>query len=259
MVTTRSATASSSSSYGSTRKSTSTSTGRTTSIAKTTLSSKKASARKATETQQSKGKTKSKSKGSSKFPYDFPYSDLCLRTCPHLYRTGVGEQGVLMVEPYKSEILPHWRFKDPHAATDSSTKIYSMFRSYVEEGDFAGADMARKFIQMGYTRARRYANRKGGKKYIYDSDDDSSAHGYKNRRTEIKRLEEADQDPDKVEAARIFKTLLDEKVWTNDEYVKMRQKHIEWAKNQPTLQKGSAEVQEALLPDPAKEREVRKW
>jgi NDP-sugar pyrophosphorylase family protein len=26
-------------------------------------------------------------------------------------------------------------------------------------------DMARKFIQMGYTRARRYANHKGGKKY----------------------------------------------------------------------------------------------
>lgn len=28
-----------------------------------------------------------------------------------------------------------------------------------------GADMARKFIQMGMTRARRYANHKGGKKY----------------------------------------------------------------------------------------------
>ncbi|SDD07289.1 protein of unknown function [Terribacillus halophilus] len=27
------------------------------------------------------------------------------------YRVGRGEQGVLMVEPYKSETLPHWRFK----------------------------------------------------------------------------------------------------------------------------------------------------
>jgi hypothetical protein len=26
-------------------------------------------------------------------------------------------------------------------------------------------DMARKFLQMGYTRARRYANRKSGRKY----------------------------------------------------------------------------------------------
>jgi hypothetical protein len=31
--------------------------------------------------------------------------------------------------------------------------------------DFVGADMARKFLQMGWTRARRYANHKGGRKY----------------------------------------------------------------------------------------------
>ncbi len=28
-----------------------------------------------------------------------------------------------------------------------------------------GADLARKYLQMGYTRARRYTNYKGGKKY----------------------------------------------------------------------------------------------
>ena len=31
--------------------------------------------------------------------------------------------------------------------------------------DFPGADMARKFLRMGWTRARRYANHKGGRKY----------------------------------------------------------------------------------------------
>lgn len=40
-----------------------------------------------------------------------------------------------------------------------------MFRQYLMINDFVGADMARKFLQMGYTRARRYANYKGGKKY----------------------------------------------------------------------------------------------
>ena len=39
------------------------------------------------------------------------------------------------------------------------------FQTYLKAGDFVGADMARKFLQMGYTRARRYANYKGGKKY----------------------------------------------------------------------------------------------
>lgn len=43
--------------------------------------------------------------------------------------------------------------------------LSSAFDFYVRIGDFVGADMARKFIQMGMTRAGRYANRAGGKKY----------------------------------------------------------------------------------------------
>ena len=31
--------------------------------------------------------------------------------------------------------------------------------------DFVGADMSRKFVQMGMTRAKRYANHRGGRKY----------------------------------------------------------------------------------------------
>ena len=50
-------------------------------------------------------------------------------------------------------------------AETSSATIYRMFESYLESGDFPGADMARKFLQMGWTRARRYANHKGGRKY----------------------------------------------------------------------------------------------
>lgn len=33
------------------------------------------------------------------------------RQHPELYKVAKGEQGVLTVEPYKSEILPHWRFR----------------------------------------------------------------------------------------------------------------------------------------------------
>lgn len=33
------------------------------------------------------------------------------RKHPELYKVAKGEQGVLTVEPYKSEILPHWRFR----------------------------------------------------------------------------------------------------------------------------------------------------
>ena len=140
------------------------------------------------------------------FDYDLDYKNLDLRAHPELYRVGRGEQGVLLVEPYKSEILPHWRFATPDIAKESSETIYQMFLDYLAADDFVGADMARKFIQMGYTRARRYANHKGGKKYNGSVPDDkkglSGAHG----REELPRSAE---DPVKAESARIFKVQWD--------------------------------------------------
>lgn len=74
------------------------------------------------------------------------------------YRIGRGETGVLTFEPYKSAILPLWRFKTPALARQSSARIYDKFLEYykVEErdgeggvkGDFVGMDMCRKFLQM---------------------------------------------------------------------------------------------------------------
>ena len=40
-----------------------------------------------------------------------------------------------------------------------------MYHTYKDVEDFVGMDMCRKFLEMGFTRARRYANRKDGKKY----------------------------------------------------------------------------------------------
>ena len=95
-------------------------------------------------------------------------ADTDFRARPGLYRVGRGEQGVLMVEPYKSELLPLWRFATPAVAARSAAALYRRFLDYLEAGDFVGADMARKFLQMGYTRARRYANYAGGRKYRPD-------------------------------------------------------------------------------------------
>lgn len=102
---------------------------------------------------------------SQNFDYSLDYGSIDFRQRPELYRIGRGEQGVLLVEPYKSEIVPHWRFKTVAEAKKSSAKIMRMFRAYVKADDFVGADMARKFLQMGWTWARRYANHRGGRKY----------------------------------------------------------------------------------------------
>ncbi|URT70927.1 DUF4385 domain-containing protein [Cytobacillus firmus] len=121
------------------------------------------------------------------FDYDLDFDNIDFRKNPELYRVGRGEQGVLLVEPYKSEILEHWRFKTPEIAEESSDKIYQMFLNYKEQEDFVGMDMARKFLQMGYTRARRYTNYKGGKKY-----------------DENGKVNERQNDPVKAESASIF-------------------------------------------------------
>ncbi len=99
------------------------------------------------------------------FDYDLDFSKIDFSKHPELYRIGKGEQGVLLVKPYKSQILPHWKFKTVADAKKSSKKIYSLFLDYLKKEDFPGADMARKFLQMGWTRARRYANHAGGRKY----------------------------------------------------------------------------------------------
>lgn len=82
------------------------------------------------------------------------------------YRIARGEQGVLTFEPYKSFLLPHWRFRTVPIARTSSATLWDKFLEYYDAGDFVGMDMTRKFIQMGMTRAGRYANYKGGRKYV---------------------------------------------------------------------------------------------
>lgn len=100
---------------------------------------------------------------SRKAPVDTPA--LLSKSLRMSYRIGRGEQGVLTFEPYKSALLPFWRFKTVDIARKSSADLWDRFVAYETAGDFVGADMARKFIQMGMTRAARYANHKGGRKY----------------------------------------------------------------------------------------------
>ena len=71
--------------------------------------------------------------------------DIDYRERPEKYRIGRGEKGVLTVEPYKSELLPYWKFKTHEEAQISASKIYKMFQGYLEKEDFVGADMAASF------------------------------------------------------------------------------------------------------------------
>ena len=89
------------------------------------------------------------------FDYELDYKSLDFTDSEtrKLYRIGRGEQGVLLVRPYTDDICAHWRFVDETTARKSSTKIYSMFCEFRRRKDFIGMDMARKFLEMGFTRA----------------------------------------------------------------------------------------------------------
>ena len=98
-------------------------------------------------------------------------SDIDYRKNPHLYKIGRGQQGVLVCEPYKSELYPLWRFKTPEEAQLSCNLIYIKFLEYIEQGDFVGADMAKKYLHMGFTRSRRYWNHSSGRKWTKENGD----------------------------------------------------------------------------------------
>ena len=102
------------------------------------------------------------------FDYKLDYKNTLFRPNDTRYRIGRGEQGVLLVRPYTDVICRHWRFKTLKEARVSSQKIFDMYLDYRILKDFVGMDMCRKFLEMGFTRARRYANHKDGKKYGKD-------------------------------------------------------------------------------------------
>jgi hypothetical protein len=154
------------------------------------------------------------------FNYTLNFNEVDFRKQPELYRIGKGEQGVLLVEPYKSEILPYWRFKTPDVAQESAEKIYQLFLDYLASGDFVGADMARKFLQMGYTRSRRYANHKGGKKYDGPVPDDKKGQSGAHGRAQLPQV----VDEVKAASARVFYEYW-QKAKSNTEYQQMALEH----------------------------------
>ena len=86
-------------------------------------------------------------------------------------------------------------------------KILYLYHQYKDQEDFVGMDMCRKFLEMGFTRARRYANHKDGKKYNEDGT--------------IKPQEKDWATSPKARSAKVFKQARD-RVTNDPIYIKMR-------------------------------------
>lgn len=153
---------------------------------------------------------------------DAPKADLAEANTPPwaTYKYTPTERGIFTPSIYKDALLPLWRFRAPALARTSCASIMDKFLLYEREDDFQGMDNARKFLQMGMTRAKRYANHKGGRKY--------------NKEGGIIAKEDHDGKADKEEASQIFREAW-EKVRNNKRYVT---KKDEWLKAQKVWVRG---------------------
>ena len=112
-----------------------------------------------------------------------------------------------MVRPYTEVICEYWKFRTPDIARQSANSIYQLYTEYRSEKDFVGMDMCRKFLEMGFTRARRYANHSSGRKYDAEGN--------------VRPQEKDWATSDKAISARIFQQMRNE-VTSDKIYVDMR-------------------------------------
>ena len=145
---------------------------------------------------------------SKPFSYSHNFADIDFRAHPELYRSGRGEQGVLLIQPYRNELLPLWKFATPQEAKQSADALYAKFKHYVAAKDFVGADLARKFVQMGRTRSMRYFWHRGGHKY--DGPVPAANKGQSGAHGRAVLPDSKDKDATKLTSAHIFKAKLDQ-------------------------------------------------
>ncbi|MBV0924391.1 DUF4385 domain-containing protein [Halomicroarcula limicola] len=139
-----------------------------------------------------------------------PEYDLNFREHPERYRHTSDERGAFKIEPYKGELLPDWTISDLGPAAEAAQAIHDRYREYRDADDFVGMDMARKYLQMGWTRSMRYAKYPGGQKYE-DGREREPRTWY---------------DPEKRRIARIYRFHLD-RVRNDDAYARAKARHRE--------------------------------
>lgn len=138
----------------------------------------------------------------------FPDASIDYRQHPECYRIGHGERGVFHVHPYKDELLLLWAIRNEADASQAIDDLSAQYRAYRAQADFVGMDMARKYLQMGYTRARRYACYPGGRKKDADG----------------RQRKPGNADPEKARIAERYRVAL-ETVRNDDAYTQAKREY----------------------------------
>jgi hypothetical protein len=129
---------------------------------------------------------------------DGPEYDLELGAHPERYRHTPDERGA-----YKNRVLqgrqpPVWTVSDFAGAEAAAEAIHERFEAYRAADYFVGMDLARRDLQMGWTRALRYAKYLGRRKYERDADGDR-----------VEREPDQWYDEEKHAVAQVYREYLD--------------------------------------------------
>jgi len=103
-------------------------------------------------------------------PYDQVDWDVSVDAEPQAYVSGSGLFGVHKYQPYADRYNEHWSIDTVEQARADAEWLYDRFEHHVERDQFPGADMARKYLRMGWSRAMRYAKYPGGDKSGHDAE-----------------------------------------------------------------------------------------
>lgn len=126
---------------------------------------------------------------------------------PELYIVDNNLKGIYSFEPYKSELLPLFKYKSVKGAKRSIDKLKYRFNKYLENQDFIGCNLTLKYLKAGYIFSQRYSRYENGRRY---------EDGEEKEPLKIK-----DRDKEKMEITRMYKKVWEE-VRSSEDYKKLK-------------------------------------
>jgi len=74
---------------------------------------------------------------------------------PEQYLFEKSMKDVTTFEPYSSRIMPFFKYDTLDDARESASQILYLFRWYMDQEDYIGADIAKAYLESGYRLAKR--------------------------------------------------------------------------------------------------------
>ena len=90
---------------------------------------------------------------------NFPSNSINYRNNPDYYIYIPNILGIFVIQPYTDEIVPIIKISSVDIFKESLQKLTDLFMMYLDNKDYIGSDMVRKYIQFIVTQSKAYYNK----------------------------------------------------------------------------------------------------